>query len=142
MTLGCDFSCCSSHSASERMRPPMPRRCLRPPGLRRAAQQQAQQRREFLAHVAPIDDQIEGAVIEQELAALETFGQGFTHGLLDHARTGETDERAWLGDVEVAKHGEARGYTTGGRIGHHGDERQAGLRQPRQRGGGLGHLQQ
>ena len=120
-------------------------RRLRRRGLRRRGgltHQQAQQRAEFLAHVAPIDDHVERAVIEQELAALETFGQRLAHRLLDDARPGETDQRARLRDVEIAEHRETRRHAAGGRIGHHGDERQPRLREPRQRGAGLRHLQQ
>ena len=85
---------------------------------------------------------IERAVIEQEFAALKAFGQRLAHGLLDDARTRETDERARLGDVEVAEHRETRGHAARGRIGQHRDERQTRLRKPRERGAGLGHLQQ
>ena len=54
-------------------------------------------------HLATVHDHVDGAVIEQELAALETFGKTFTHGLLDDTRSGESDECAWLGNVDVAE---------------------------------------
>ena len=53
--------------------------------------------------------------------ALEAFGQLLPDGLLDDARAGEADERARLGDVQVAQHREAGGDAAGGRIGEHGD---------------------
>ena len=108
----------------------------------RLFQQHAQQRCDPLAHVAPVDDHVERAVIEQELAALEALGQRLAHRLLDHARAGEADERARLGEIEVAEHREARRHAAGGRIGHDRDERQMRLREARERRGGLRHLQQ
>ena len=50
---------------------------------------------------------VDRALLEQELGALEAFGQLLAHGLLDHARAGEADQRAGLGDHEVADEGEA-----------------------------------
>ena len=95
-----------------------------------------------VAQVAAVDDQVDRAVLEQELAALEAFGQRLAHGLLDDARAGEADQRARLGDVEVAEHRQARGHAARGRVGQHGDERQARLRHPRQHRTRLAHLQQ
>src|SRR5688572_25818863 len=54
--------------------------------------------------LAPIDDQIQHAVFEEELAALEALGQLLANGLLDDARTGKADQRLGLGDVEIAQH--------------------------------------
>ena len=39
----------------------------------------------------------------QELGALESLGELLADRLLDHARTGEADQRPRLGDVEVAR---------------------------------------
>ena len=80
--------------------------------------------RELVAHLAAVDDHVDRAVLQQELGALEAFGQRFAHGLLDHARPGETDQRARLGDDHVADHREARRHAAHGRIGQHRDERQ------------------
>src|SRR5262245_37490613 len=55
-----------------------------------------------------VHHQIEETLLEQELAALESFGQRLADGLLDHASPGEADQGAWLGDVDVAEHGERR----------------------------------
>src|SRR5690606_23121156 len=44
----------------------------------------------------PIDDHVDRALLEQELGALEADRQSLLHGLLDHARAGETDQRAGL----------------------------------------------
>ena len=68
-------------------------------------------------------------MLEQELAALEALGQRLAHRLLDHARTGEADQRARLGDVQIAEHRQARRHAARGRVGHHRDERQP-LRAP------------
>src|SRR5947207_11159014 len=58
--------------------------------------------------LAAVDDQIEHAVVEQELAALEPFGQLLADGLLDDARSGEADECLRLRDVEIPEHRETR----------------------------------
>ena len=63
-------------------------------------------------------------------------------GLFDDARAGETDQRAGLGDVQVAQHGEAGGDAAGGGIGEHGDEGHARVVELREGGGDLGHLHQ
>src|SRR5262249_49113662 len=57
--------------------------------------------------LAAIDDQIHEAVLEQELASLESFWQLLADRLLDDARAGEPDERARFSDVEIAEHREA-----------------------------------
>jgi len=42
--------------------------------------------RELVAHLAPVDDHIDCALLEQELSALKAFGELLAHGLLDNAR--------------------------------------------------------
>ena len=46
-----------------------------------------------------------------------------TNGLLDHPRARETNERTRFGDVQIAKHREARRDSAGGRIGEDADIR-------------------
>ncbi len=87
-------------------------------------------------------DEVEEAVLEQELAALEPFGKALADRLLDDARAGEADQRAGLGDVEVAEHGEAGGDAAGGRVGEHRDVGHAGVAQAGERRRDLGHLHQ
>ena len=94
-------------------------------GRRRPATR-ALRRRELEEHapivvleLAPIDDHVQHAVLEEELAALEALGQLLPDGLLDDARAGEADQRLRLGDVHVAQHGEARGHAAGRGIGQH-----------------------
>ena len=53
-----------------------------------------QHRGDLVAHLPPVDDHVDRAMIEQELRALKSFGQRFAHGLLDDARTGEADQFA------------------------------------------------
>ena len=55
----------------------------------------------------------------QIFGALEAFRQLLADGLLDDARAGEADQRAGLGDLDVAQHGVGRGDAAGGRIGEH-----------------------
>src|SRR4051812_49997983 len=64
---------------------------------------------DLVAQVAAVDDHVDGALLQQELRALEAFRKRLANGLLDHARTCETDQRAGLGDDDVADEGEARG---------------------------------
>ena len=49
-------------------------------------------------------------MVAQEFRALEAFRQLFAHGLLDHARTGEPDQRLGLGDVNLAEPGALIGF--------------------------------
>src|SRR5881396_746142 len=74
---------------------------------------------------AAFDYEIDHAVREQELGGLEPFGKGVANRLLDYPRTGETDQRARLGDVEVTEHRQRGCHASGGRIGEDGDVRHA-----------------
>ena len=67
-------------------------------------------------------------------ARWKPFGQLLADGLLDDARAGEADQRARLGDVDVAEHGVGGGDAAGGRVGEDDDVGQPGLAQaPRRR---------
>ena len=81
--------------------------------------QQRDDARELVAHLAAVDDHVDRAVLEQELGALEALRQRLAHGLLDHARAGEADQRLGLGDHDVADDGEARRHAAHGRVGQH-----------------------
>src|SRR6187549_1122127 len=52
---------------------------------RRLAHHQREQRGQAVAHLPAIDDQVDRAVLDEELGALEAFRQRLPHGLLDHA---------------------------------------------------------
>ena len=60
-----------------------------------------------------------------------SLGQLLADGLLDHPRAGEADQRAGLGDVDVAQHGEGGGDAAGGRVGQHARCRAAPPPSPR-----------
>ena len=60
-------------------------------------------------------------MVQEKLATLKTFGQAFMNRLFDNARTGESDKRVGLRDVDIAEHGEAGRYATRCRIGEYGD---------------------
>ena len=47
--------------------------------------QLGQQTGQAVAHFAPVDDEIDGTLLQQELGALEAFRQFLAHGLLDDA---------------------------------------------------------
>ena len=70
---------------------------------------------------------IDHAVLQQIFGALEPLGQLLADGLLDHARAGEADDGAGLGDGDVAQHGEGGADAAGGRIGQQHDVGQARL---------------
>src|SRR5262245_21626918 len=91
---------------------------------------------------APLCDQVELAVREQEFRPLEALGKRLPDRLGDDPRPGEPDQRARLGEDDVAQHREARGDAAGGGIGEDRDVRQAGGPEPLEGGRGLGHLHQ
>ncbi|MBA7468829.1 hypothetical protein ES707_04084 [subsurface metagenome] len=68
-------------------------------------------------------------MVAQIFGALETLGQLFADGLLDHARAGKSDQRTRLGNLDVAEHRIGRGDAAGGRIGQHHNVRQFCLTQ-------------
>src|SRR5687768_16176435 len=65
--------------------------CRRRSSGGRQLEEQRDERRKLVAHLAPVDDHVDGAVLQQEFGALEAFRQGLAHRLLDDARPGETD---------------------------------------------------
>ena len=85
-----------------------------------------------IAHLPAVEDQVKGAELQQELAALQALRQGLAHRLLDDPGTGEADQGVGLGDVDIPEHGQAGGDATHGRVGHHRDEGQAALAQAQQ----------
>ena len=60
---------------------------------------------------------VDHAVLVEIFGALEAIGKLLADGLLDHAGTGKADQRAGLGDVDVAEHGVGGGHAAGGRDG-------------------------
>src|SRR4029450_6340298 len=72
---------------------------------------------ERVLEVAPLDDQVELAVREQEFRALEALGKRLANRLGNDARSGEPDQRARLGENDVAQHREARRGAAGGGVG-------------------------
>src|SRR5579883_888442 len=60
---------------------------------------------------------VEHTVLQQKLAALEARRQFLPHGLLDHARPGESDQSVRFGDIEIAQHRETGCDAARGRIG-------------------------
>src|SRR4051812_474993 len=61
-------------------------------------------------HLGPHRDEVDHPMLDQKLGALEAFGEGLADRLLDHARTGETDQRLRLRDVQIAEHRVRRGH--------------------------------
>ena len=58
----------------------------------RAARAPKQDAGDHVLELAAVDDHVEHAVLEQEFAALEAFGQLLTDGLFDDAGAGEADQ--------------------------------------------------
>ena len=75
-------------------------------------------------------------------ARWKPFGQLLADGLLDHPLAGKADQRAGLGDLDVAEHRVGRGDAAGGRVGQDDDVGQAGLLELGQRDGRARHLHQ
>src|SRR5206468_4563851 len=76
--------------------------------LGRLVREEGQDPAQRLLEVAPVHDQVELPVLQQELRALEALGERLADRLGDDARPGETDARARLGHDHVAEHREAR----------------------------------
>ena len=60
--------------------------------------------RDHRAQLAAVDDHVDGALVEQELGALEAFRQLLADGLLDHARACKTDQCTRLCQMHIAQH--------------------------------------
>ena len=74
-------------------------------------------------------DHVDHAVRQEVLGALEAFGQLLADRLLNDARTRKANERARLGDVDVAQHGVGGRHAARRRVGQHDDIGQARLAQ-------------
>ena len=85
----------------------------------RGGQVQRQQMRERAAQLVALHDGVDQAVLERELGGLETLGQLLLDGVLDDALPREADERARLGQDDVALHGERRGDAARRGVGEH-----------------------
>src|SRR5262245_19367229 len=72
---------------------------------------------ERVLEFAPLDDQVELAVREQEFRPLEPLGKRLPDRLGDDTRPSEPDERARLGEGDVAQHREACWDAAGGGCG-------------------------
>ena len=95
-----------------------------------------------LAELVAVDDHVDHAVVAQIFGALEAFGQLLADGLLDDARAGEADQRAGLGDMDVAEHGVGGGDAAGRRIGEDDDVGQLRVAERLDRDRGARHLHQ
>ena len=95
---------------------------------------------EAAAQGGAVDDEIDHAVIEEELGGLEAVGQFLLGDLLDDARSGEADEGAGLGHDDIGDGGVAGGDAAVAGIDQQGDVRHARFAQPGEGGDGFGHL--
>src|SRR5205809_7387111 len=74
---------------------------------RRLLAAEVHQSRDLAAEVFAVDDEVDEAVLLEELAALEAFGQLNLDRVPDRPRAGEADQGFGLGDDEIAEHREA-----------------------------------
>src|SRR6266404_4820398 len=88
--------------------------------------------RDISLQVLAMNDGVEEPVLQKKLGRLKAFGKLLTHGLFDDTRAGKTDQRARLGNVDVAQHRVARSDAAGRGIGEDGNKRQADLIEPRE----------
>src|SRR3990172_10750455 len=77
----------------------------------RGSGEEAQELRKRVLHDAALDDHVEHAVLQEGLGPLKARRQRLADRLLDDPGPGKADESFWLGQVEVAEHGEARRHT-------------------------------
>ena len=89
-----------------------------------------------------MDHGVEKSVLQQKFRRLKSLGKFISHRLLDHARPGEADQRARLGNVDVAQHGVTRGDAACRGVCQNGNERQANFVEARERGGNFRELHQ
>ncbi len=101
-----------------------------------------QQTGEGVPQLHPGHHRVHKAVLHLKLRPLEALRQGLADGLLDDPGTGKADQRAGLGQDDVAQGGEAGGDAAGGGVREHGDVQQSLFREPGQGRAGLGHLHQ
>src|SRR5262249_58313626 len=102
-------------------------------GIRRAepsVRDVVEQLRDRAAQVAAVDDPVDEAVVEQELAALEPLGEADAHGLGDHLGAGEADQGLGLGQDDVPERREAGGDAPHRGVREDADEEPAGLAEP------------
>src|SRR5699024_3508010 len=78
---------------------------------------QFEQADQGIAQPGPGDDGVHKAVLQQVLCRLEAFGQFFADGLLDDPGPRKADQRARLGQHDVAQAGKAGGDAAGGGVG-------------------------
>ena len=100
------------------------------------------EQRQPVAQLAARDDHVDHPVLEQIFGALEAFGQFLADGLLDHPLAGKADQRAGLGQLDVAEHRVGSGNPAGGRVGEDDDIGQAGFLQFGPGDGRARHLHQ
>src|SRR6267154_3126520 len=99
------------------------------------SQEKIECRRNVGFQVLAMDNRVEETVLQKKFGPLETFGKLLPYGLFDTSRPGESNQRAGLGNIEVAQHGIACSDATSRGIGEDGNKRQAVLIEARERGG-------
>src|SRR6476469_4752105 len=97
-----------------------------------------QHSRDHVLQLTAIDDYVEHAAFQEELAALKALRERLPDGLLDYPGAGKADERLRLRDVEVPQHRKARSHPSRRWIGEQGDVRKACAPELRERTADLG----
>ena len=73
--------------------------------------------RDLLPHLPSIDNHVQGAVLQQEFAPLESVRQRLADGLLNDTGSSKSDECLGFRDIQVSKHGQARRNAARGGVG-------------------------
>ena len=74
-----------------------------------------------LFQLAPLNDPVDKAMLQQKLCPLKALRQLLPGGLLDNPGACESDQRARLCQNNIALHGKAGGDAAGGRISQYRD---------------------
>src|SRR5690606_36643940 len=97
--------------------------------LSRLTSQQSQQLGQLTLQLATTHHHMDSALLQQKLGTLEAFGQFLVHSLLNHARTGKTDQGIRLRNHHIAQKSETGRHTTHGGVSQNADKRQTRIRQ-------------
>jgi hypothetical protein len=93
----------------------------RPDPVSRQSHKKAAQARQRRAQIMAVDHHVDHAVFLQEFGLLESVGQVLADRLLNHPRTGETDQGSWLGHMNITQHRIGGRDAARGRIGENDD---------------------
>src|SRR5882672_897015 len=98
------------------------------------SQEKIECRRNVGFQVLAMDNRVEEPVLQKKFGPLKTFGKLLPHGLFDDTRPGKSNQRARLGNIEVAQHGIACSDAASRGVGEDRNKRQSVLIEARESG--------